>query len=155
MKLFRESVKNYLETVDTSSLIFTNYWDDEIVTTINFSDRNNHRALVRECLSYMDMYDSTNAKTKKYETSHSAERRSVVDIYRHLRYYYPRISIFQLMRAIWELDYALELDGMLCTGIGRRVFRYSYNEIGDKGYDIIHKEEEDEFGLYFDEWKDI
>lgn len=84
--------------------------------------------------------------TEDYETDADTFRSSL-DIWRHVIYIKPEITIFQVMSAIWERRE--ELAGQYCYEIYRRVFKKCTWGTIDDEY------EEDEYGLTFEQWKDI
>lgn len=79
---------------------------------------------------------------------HAEANRSSGDIWRHLKKYRPDVTIFEVMRALYELS-ANEIIGCdYCDGIRKRVF-WGYGS-STYGFTII-----DEYGLEFDEWTNI
>ncbi len=78
-------------------------------------------------------------------------RRSSIDIWRHIKHFQPKITIFEVMSAICELED--ELEGNLCSVVDRRVFHSQWDD--DDGPFIYDQEDLDEFGLLFWNWEDI
>lgn len=85
-----------------------------------------------------------------YETS-SDRYRSSIDIWRHVKHFKPKTTIFEVMNVIWELGD--ELEGNYCDVVARRVFHSCWDE--EDGPTLFDQEELDEFGLYFSDWKNI
>lgn len=54
------------------------------------------------------------------ETS-SNRFRSSLDIWRHIIYYYPQVTIFQVMKGLWDMKDSLV--GHYCPDVRRRVFK--------------------------------
>jgi len=142
----RELVENYINNFNQSILIFNNCKEEIIFD--NLDD------LVLEVLRLARDYDSLNIDTNLIETC-CGRRRSVLDIWRHCKFYNEEVIIYDVMRSIYNLCYTNKksINGLYCDEIHRRTFRYV-----DYRYDFGYTgtiSAIDEFGLLFEEWKDI
>ncbi len=159
----RQKVLNYLSIVEDSNvpLYYENYESpvkefDPAEFTI---DEMVKRAII---LSYS--YASYNSETKEYETS-KARRRSSLDIWRHIKYYYPNIEIFEVMHSLYRIYNNKELAGLFCPDVMRRVFRkiapyenpngWTNYQTPESMMDYLGNRTTDEYGLVWDDWKDI
>lgn len=141
-------VIDFLQTVDTTPLIFYKCTKEvESFKELTLDE------LVYECLSLTDCYGSQNPETLSYETQ-SGKWRSVLDIWRHVRYYQPDVTIFDVMRSLWEQR--VKLVGQICNDIHRRVFKlHEHSEWAELVWYENEPEDYDEFELNFNEWADI
>jgi hypothetical protein len=103
-----------------------------------------------------EFFPSINIKTEVDETSRT-RRRSVLDIWRHLTNIEEQVNIFETMRAIYKLVEDEELGTSYCSTIERRTFIVSALSelLHIHNHGIEHTEQEDEFGLTFDQWEHI
>jgi hypothetical protein len=76
--------------------------------------------------------------------------RSVFDIWRHVKYFKPRITLVEVMNSLAEISD--DLVGHYCTTIHRRVFM---SKRPRDGYTLNCTISKDEFGLRLEEWKGI
>jgi hypothetical protein len=78
-----------------------------------------------------NLYASNNLKTGIKETT-SGRRRSSIDVWRHAKFFKPEIEIFDVMRALWNLEKMRVLHSIFCTDVNKRVFckNYDNSEIG-------------------------
>lgn len=88
------------------------------------------------------------AEKGRFETYGSA-RRSVLDIWRHIKYYRPEVTIFEVMSTIKNMNN--EIRGWYCMDVKRRVF---WCWMGS-GAGISNGDSIDEFGLLLNEWDNI
>lgn len=154
----RQKVLEYISQCDCSPLYFNKYESpkDEFNP-----DKYTVDDMVRRTLILTKNYASYNNDDMK-ETS-SNRFRSVVDIWRHITYYYPTIEIFDVMHSLYNIKE--ELGGQYCNDVHRRVFKWNKND-----WDCTHSRHQepnamklytwmsrttDEFGLEWQEWKDI
>jgi len=79
--------------------------------------------------------------------------RSVIDIWRHVKFFHPKTSLAQVMRGLYEIydDNKRTIVGHVCKEIGHRVFnlrchKSDYEFFGDAN---------DEFELTFPQWGDV
>ena len=98
---------------------------------------------------YLSKYFKSENKAGKIETSFN-KNRSSLDIWRHVKYYLPEITIYDIMNELYKLN-SFHFYTLLCPDIKRRVFHWSGEERG-----VIYNESfRDEFGLTFYEWENI
>lgn len=72
--------------------------------------------------------------------------RSSLDIWRHIIYFKPEITILQVMNSLFNIGDTL--SGHFCDNIMRRVFR-------TKTYGRLSISERDEYKLYWKDWNNI
>lgn len=75
--------------------------------------------------------------------------RSVGDIWRHVVYFRPEITIFDVMDCIYE-NYE-EFVGHYCDTVGRMVF-HPASFYDEEDFTGIYTQDGDEFGIGFDFW---
>lgn len=88
----------------------------------------------------------------------SGKMRSALDIWRHIKYYYPTIEIFDVMKALYELNHNKDIYGHFCTDVGRRVFKLEYSSGGDHVQINMYPYANryfDEFELQWADWENI
>lgn len=83
-----------------------------------------------------------------YETG-AGRWRSVIDIWRHIVFFYPDVTIYQVMEAIYAYQYLFV--GHFCTAVQRRVFLLKEYSDDDELYTYDY----DEFSLKFSQWEHI
>ena len=141
----KQQVLSYINTVDCSTLRFEENPINEIdtVVLINLPLDN----LVLACLDLTDRLPSYNRG--KIETI-PKKWRSVLDIWRHVRYFKPGVSIFETMEVLFRnKDLILQ---RVCPTINRRAFTLAKNH---KGYWYMGDRDRDEFDLTFELWENI
>jgi len=92
------------------------------------------RARTLECMIILTLYyskflSSYNSKTKVLETAPN-KRRSVLDIWRHIIYFHPEISIFSVMAMLTSKRVKHKLFSTVCYSLGRRVFKLNNRVTG-------------------------
>lgn len=83
----------------------------------------------------------------KLQTEHG-KRRSLGDIFRICRYYYPQITLEEVFDALYERIRDKKANTSYCNQTHRRMY---YNTEVDYGGNIYNKDTTDEFGMI---WKD-
>jgi len=136
-----EKVIEYLKEQDISPLKFRE--------KAGVKDNGSFEELVEIVLKKADDFASIN-KDGKQETS-SGRWRSVQDIWRHVKFFRPKRTIFAVMRACYELSEDQTFGGQICEEIDRRTFGFS----SGYGYSTDNQDEPDEFGLIWKEWEEI
>lgn len=147
----KKSVLAYVEKqYPNGPLIFSHiYANDEeyIKRKLTIREDNYLRDVVIETLNVSETRDSLTFDTKVRETPPNRWR-SVFDLWRHIIYYNPEVTIFQVMRVLFTLEVSNSIIGQFCTDVNRRVFhnktRYAFM--------VVDKEHHDEFGLQFKDW---
>lgn len=145
---YRKSVSAYLHSkyCRTSPLEFLDYESNgEIIDPSKYSVEQ----MVERCLELIEHHSSMDSETGIIETF-PARARSSLDIWRHIKYYYPDVTIFDVMNAMYNIGE--KLVGHICHDIGRRVFKLKANK-SDWGLNYL--DDEDEYGLTFHQWSDI
>lgn len=143
---FRDKILKYKATVNTVPLIFVN--EDFEEERGVFVPKGTVLEMVQDCLELMGEFYSMNSYTKQIETRPNRNRSSW-DIWRHIIYICPEITIFQVMAALFE-NREGNMESLNCCDIERRVFRYRIN-----GPDCVMNGESDEFDKKFSQWKYI
>jgi hypothetical protein len=157
-ELNRQKVLNYLESdyVDyTCPLRFRGYTspkDEFDITKYSVDDM-----IVRTLQLAWD-YASEHPENGFIECG-SKRRRSSLDIWRHIKFYYPEVTIFDVMHSLYNL-YRKEVYGFYCTTVWRRVYKYkTYWSSGNEELmaDMSGQKNDnfDEYGLEWKEWEDI
>lgn len=154
----RQKVLDYLIECDCSPLYFNGYESpkDEFNP-----DKYSILDMIKRVLTLSKRYASYNSNTEDFETSNDRWR-SVLDIWRHIIYYYPTIEIFDVMHVLYEYYHKEDtFDGQFCNDIEKRTFRnyrgqFQFTNYMSTGYMFEHSHRiVDEFGLEWQEWKDI
>lgn len=167
-EIYRNKVLGYINDKDTSPLVFVRgeivsfFTYRELSTNLNLETRieflrsiENLDNLVIEIIRTSENYFSKNTITGVIETMNN-RRRSVLDIWRHVKYFKSEVTIFQVMEILFRLRDNFRY--MFCRNVQRRVFTLGTNVIiwgfgNRRGH---HNEyTKDEFGLLFKQWKNI
>lgn len=133
----RRKVANYLRGCNVSPLKFNGYdspkdeFDPSKFSVVDVIIRvleltRDHTSLIAENGAFQCRADAS---------------RSVLDIWRHIRYYYPTISLFEVMRNMHKVK---GLGGLFCTTVMRQVFNF---------YEGFYTDAKTEFDIMFDEWR--
>lgn len=122
----RQKILNYISRYDQSPLIFRSYYSDsvpeqEVPAGLSIRDA------VKEALMLSRNFGSYNPSINRMETT-PGRMRSSLDIWRHLKSYYPDIDIFSVMEAIYQLR--RNLYGHYCITVKRAVFKWA-NDLAD------------------------
>jgi hypothetical protein len=160
----RQKVLNYINDRDYSPLVFIRGdWvyggsfnskkielDDDSILLDEIERLKNIESLDELMLTVLkdtEIFWSKNTVTKEVETD-SGRHRSVFDIWRHILYFKPTTTIFEVMKSI--SDNRNELGYQYCPTVNRRVFNI-YPGI-DGRFNSTHP---DEFDLHFSDWETI
>lgn len=100
---------------------------------------------VLHTLSMSFQYASYNSVNNIWETS-TRRWRSSFDIWRHILFFKPKITLIEVMGEIYNVRN--ELSGHYCPTVRRRVF----NLLKNKGSRLYHNTSTDEYGLTFFQW---
>ncbi len=138
----RGKVITYLRGRNKSPLHFMNSYLGEKIDIKN-AERRSLIGLIIEILSYNEDYYSSGKGTKRKEYY---DYRTSLDIWRHVIYYRPEVTIFEVMKCI--ANNKEKFVGHICHEIDCRVFS---NSIGESEPD--DQDDFDEYGLMFKEWK--
>lgn len=139
-----EMVLNYINLEDCSPLMFVNREGEHSSPSIYYV---NLDLMVYDCLDLA--YDHYSINIRKITETHPDKWRSVLDIWRHVIFFNPKIDIFSVMRSLYRQQ--SKLVGHYCGNIHRRVFKLEKNASDC----LLFTQDRDEFGLHFDDWKNI
>jgi hypothetical protein len=105
--------------------------------------------LVTCILRHKEHYYSKNTVTKEVETS-TGRHRSSLDIWRHVIFYKPEITLMEVMNILWNTRE--ELRYQMCNMLKKRVFDLE-SERGVR----LHQDSNnyDEYGLSFGDWGNL
>lgn len=151
----RQKVLDYCSQHDTYPLYFYEYESDK--EEFN-PEKYSIDDMVRRVFELSKRYPSFNSNTGEYESS--ANRwRSVLDIWRHIIFFYPTVEIFDVMHSLYKLRE--ECSGQYCTDVNRRTFK-------SKGGSVLYANLQyaqqmrsycgrttDEFDLVWEDWENI
>ncbi len=150
----RKKVENYLKVHSTEPLLFEGYTSNKEEFD---PEKYSVEDMVERTLELCKEHYSINSETKDWETSPNKSRSSL-DIWRHIKYYYSTITIFDVIHALYNMGRNemgdQNIGGLFCPDIQRRVFRLLRLEIPGI-YDIEFTWPTDEYRLKFDDWEDI
>jgi hypothetical protein len=148
--IYRSQVNSWLRSRDTTPLHF-NFPEHYLKFQLkekNLIDNTNITNLVLSVLICTDSYWSIN-KDNIFETD-EGRARSVLDIWRHVKHYRPKTSIFTVMHVL--ANNSGQLVGQYCFEVERRVFHHL--EVRPN-MTLEDEDEDDEFDLLFYDWTDI
>ncbi len=150
----REKVLNYLNSEDITPLHF--HFTDDFNDKLEFEKvSGNINELVKLVLKFTRGTSSYNVDD---EFACGIERwRSCIDIWRHIIYYFPNITIFEVMKSLYDIRD--ECGGQYCGTVRRRTFKIKIYS-GDRGwfnqtFDGLYTDFRDEFGLLWEDWETI
>jgi hypothetical protein len=125
-----------------------NYNEHEVVKIPSSWSKLSLVDLIYEIFRWCENYNSTYTEcTEDWETQADCFRSSL-DIWRHVIYVKPEVTIFQVMSILWDIQE--DLSGQFCYEVERRVFKLdAWGEVD------TDEEEPDEYGLQFSDWKNI
>ena len=155
------TVKSYLNDKNTSPLHFfldssayKSYFEQEIPETA--IEQNNTEELKQLPLPelivkviYLTQYFKSENELGKIETGF-AKNRSSLDIWRHVKYYLPDVTIYDIMHELFKLNYD-HFYTLFCPDIKRRVFHW-YCLRASSNHDVNYR---DEYGLTYYDWETI
>jgi hypothetical protein len=102
----------------------------------------------------LKMEEHASMDHNEFQETTSDRNRSIIDIWRHAKFYQPNVTIFQVMRAMSRLVGAGKSGCTYCGDIKRRVFR-PHNAAHPEWMKDYVPNMRDEFGLFFFEWARI
>lgn len=155
----RDKVLEYISHEKSSPLVFQGLleeglsWDN---IGKYFIEGETVEGMVRKVLQYSNKFPSFDSVEGEFETA-PGKNRSTLDIWRHIIFFNKEITIFDVMHAIDNIG-GNELVGGVCMDIGRRVFKLIVNRRRDtREFSMFNNSyaDTDEYGLRFDEWKEI
>ena len=134
----------------------------EGVTTLYFSNRsgvnafgernpfNDQSELSEKIYTCLQLNKHSVSYSSYFET-YAGANRSVIDVWRHIKHYYPDTTIFEVMSTVYNMIYETQqINTFICGDIGRRVL------IIDKEDWYAHDSDEyDVFYITLDEWNNI
>lgn len=140
-EIARNLIREFCEDKNCAPLHFYGYISERTVF-----DSTNVDSMVLRTLELTNRFPSYCNSTVE---TFPGKNRSVLDIWRHIIYYYPDTTIFQVMDSLYRLVYAGKITTLFCSTIHRRVFYRSPS--GRHGYPSLASP--DEFRLIFEDWK--
>ena len=144
----REIVNRYLKHVPTSDLQFQELFLEGNPVGAGL-DELPLDDLVEKCLNLTFFYSSVSDDLG--EECYNGRDRSVLDIWRHVKFFSPDTTIFEVMNSIHKLSKTKRLVGQHCNDTGRQMFNLKTNQ---PRYSLF-VEDETEFGFDFYEWEGI
>lgn len=145
-------VNDYILVYDSTPLQFYNL---DPIDFKNYIENKTLEELTLNCLDLTNRYSSINLKGR-VETS-PERRRSSLDIYRHVIYFNPEITVFDIMSILYKNKKLL--FGNYCYQVHRRVFKLMKNvhhyAYWDEPSRLSNLRKHDEYGLIFSDWKNI
>ena len=145
------SVKSYLLDKEQCALEFKTSHGDPVLNEGIIEAMKNMELgeLVYDVLDKTQHYHSSKVGDSLYETD-PGRVRSSLDIWRHVKYLKPEITIYQVMNTLFanRKDYV----GQFCGGVKRRVFICKENK---PGWRLLGTDRYDEYDLVFKEWETI
>lgn len=155
----RNRVESYLDNYlpGRSSLVFVKMGENEsipidsesVVTREHFSgDDGSIESIVYNTINLSKSYNSYRVHKHRltYQCRNGAFRSSI-DLWRHIKYYFPEVTIYDVMHALYRLRF--KINGLFCTIVKRFVV---YNLV--PGW-RIRDEIVTEFGFSFSYFEDI
>lgn len=87
-----------------------------------------------------------------YSETFNGRSRSSLDIWRHIKYYLPEITLYDVMHSLYNIMQTHPIMSQYCNTIRRRVFnaQNSYNRPTNYSASVT-----DEYGLKFPDWKNV
>lgn len=139
-----------------SNLSDNDKMDLHFVDKIEFKRGSTVADLVEAMIQVMLVYPSFRIYPDKWTArdTRPGANRSALDIWRHARVFDPSITIYQVMEALYSLTHKLgkNIGTMKCSTIHKRVF---FKTTYGRELSVYSEDHLDEFGLRFDDWKDI
>lgn len=113
------------------------------------SSKTSVEEMVLRALILAREYDSYDADGE-FETERNRWRSSY-DIWRHIKLFYPEVTLAKVMNAIFNIRE--KLVGHFCSDVERRVFRIRSIEISHGHEYILQDDEIDEYNLLLKDWE--
>ena len=148
-----QKVMNYINSNPNDVLVFggnplTFSIEPELPKLDNVYD------LVHEVIARANEFNSTNG-SGFIETS-SGRRRSSIDIWRHIKGVLPEVTIFDVMRALYQYCIVdLKCGFFFCGGVRRNVFKNYGRYSKEAGNLNTEKSRLDEYGIHIGDWEKI
>lgn len=156
-KINRQKVQEFLNEHDCSPLMFEGYKSskEEFI-----SGEYSVESMVKRTMTLTKDFPSFTKDGENFESS-NGKWRSVFDIWRHIIYYYPEVTIFDVMHVLYSIQD--ECGGQFCNSVDRRTFKLkaAYNNTSwlNEQSNIYNLARDsfyiDEFNLSWRDWKDI
>ena len=147
----QQQVLDYINERNTTPLQFWKLNEIKEEELTNIANSGNLDMLVFKCLECTNVYYSFNISTRNMETT-SNRWRSSLDIWRHVKYFKSDVTIFQVMKSLWDIKE--NLVGHYCPDIQRRVFKDKISN--PYGYYLACNDNIfDEYSLEWEDWEHI
>lgn len=108
--------------------------------------------MVFEALQLSDSYWSARSNNGKLLETDPGRSRSALDLWRHIKTYRPKTSIYEVMEALYKLRKTVW--GHYCSTVTRSVF-WIPNSIQLEFAHVTHNFNTREFEFRFNEWKSM
>lgn len=138
-----KNVQQFVDAHDSSPLKFKDYTPKEPNPNVSVD------SMVLRCLKLTELYPSLNTESKLKETR-NGRRRSSIDIWRHIIFFFPEVTLLQVMKSLYNVQD--DLYGSYCYDVHRRVFFLKNGSLFTGLSGVTSTDEEDEYGLTFDDW---
>ena len=136
-------VMNFLEGSPQDHLVFKGETNPAEMSKLSLDN------LTYKCISLTHTLHSLNPATGIIETR-AGKWRSSLDIWRHVKFYKPEVTLLDVMSTIFNIQD--KLIGHYCRDIHRRTFK---KEPCFPGWNNRDKDTEDEYDLEFYDWENI
>jgi len=151
LKTKKKRVNDYLSDKDCTPLHFNL---TATVTRQLVNDKIQEGSLDKKIIAVLNLSKRFKSINENGRIETPADKwRSSLDIWRHILYGNPDVTIFDVMDSLYKQQD--NLLSLYCNRIKRRVFRTRFNEDFRLAYGFMHKEAEDEYQLEFIHWKEI
>ncbi len=139
-----EIVLHYISTHTHDPLFFDGHYDLD-VSNLDLGE------IIFEILKISRLYNSCRKiDNQLIRETWANSYRSSIDIWRHIIAIRPEVTIFEVMRKLWEIKN--RLYGQYCYDVHRRVFKNKYE---DCEYSVDSYYTDDEYCLLFNDWRRI
>jgi len=148
--MYRQFVNEYISNKSIDPLQFKHFSSNSDLTkvVVKYHEELSLDELVLKCLELTN-FNWSFSEDNGIETC-SRKWRSVLDIWRHVKYYRPEVTIFEVMNSLYRNK--KELIGQYCDQVHRRVFKLKkFNN----NLTLNSQDNFDEFGLKFKDWESI
>jgi hypothetical protein len=150
----REYIEEYLKSDKVKSIKPLKLGLDSNISILTKSELDKLKTLDDKILKILTLcyrYNSYIVGETHFETS-SGRSRSSLDLWRHIVYFYPEVTIFEVMKSLVNLYESHKVGELFCSTVHRRVF-YSTNSNYYSYYGFGNTK--DEYKLTLKQWKDI
>lgn len=151
-KYLHKLINEYLEGEEQGPLVFSGWFVNRARA---FSQEASVNDMVKKVLELTEQFYTQTKQGRDDRVIHRSNR-SAKDIWRLIKNFRPDVTIFQVMKALYDEQENFSVQ--ICSMIEKRVFydyKKRYSEMRNPSRVHRHSGEKDEFGLYFCEWKEL